>query len=150
MRLIDADALVVCFENLTGDTIAVTDAAAVADNAPTVCCEQCEHWRPQDATGDPNDSCCGNEVLDGHMEHGYNPPARFGCSNYYAAANAAYSAAACYAAAKARRAERVRAEKAEAEARRWEWVAKQASRDRRTPDGPLLDTLLAHYEEAHG
>ena len=41
-----------------------------------------------------------------------------------------------------------RAEKAEAKARRWEWVAEQASRDRRTPDGPLLDTLLARYEEA--
>ena len=38
-------------------------------------------------------------------------------------------------------------EQAEAEARRWEWVAKQACRDRRTPDGPLLDTLLARYEE---
>lgn len=36
---------------------------------------------------------------------------------------------------------------AEAEARRWEWLAKEASRDRRTPDGPLLDTLLARYEE---
>jgi len=51
-------------------------------------------------------------------------------------------------AAEVRRAERVRAEKAEAEARRWEWLAKEASRDRRTPDGPLLDTLLARYEEA--
>ena len=42
-----------------------------------------------------------------------------------------------------------RAEKAEAEARRWEWLAKEASLGRRTPDGPLLDTLLARYEEAH-
>ena len=33
------------------------------------------------------------------------------------------------------------------EARKWEWVAKEASRGRRTPDGPLLDTLLARYEE---
>lgn len=81
-RLIDADALVSYLERLQGDTIAVTDAAAVADNMPEVCCEQCEHWRPQDATGDPNDCCCGNEVLAGHMEHGYNPPARFGCSNW--------------------------------------------------------------------
>jgi hypothetical protein len=40
-----------------------------------------------------------------------------------------------------------RAEQAEAEARKWEWMAKQASRGRRTPDGPLLDTLLARYEE---
>lgn len=38
---------------------------------------------------------------------------------------------------------------AEAEARRWEWLAKEASLGRRTPDGPLLDTLLARYEEAH-
>ena len=53
-------------------------------------------------------------------------------------------------AAEVRRAERVRAEKAEAEARRWEWLAKEASLGRRTPDGPLLDTLLARYEEAHG
>ena len=50
-------------------------------------------------------------------------------------------------AAEVRRAERVRAEKAEAEARRWEWLAKEASLGRRTPDGPLLDTLLARYEE---
>ena len=42
-----------------------------------------------------------------------------------------------------------RAEKAEAEARRWEWLAKEASLGHRTPDGPLLDTLLARYEEAH-
>jgi hypothetical protein len=42
MRLIDADALVAYFERLEGDTIAVTDAAAVADNMPEVCCEQCE------------------------------------------------------------------------------------------------------------
>jgi hypothetical protein len=50
-------------------------------------------------------------------------------------------------AAKAWREEKARAKKAEAEARRWEWVAKEASCGRRTPDGPLLDTLLARYEE---
>ena len=50
-------------------------------------------------------------------------------------------------AAKARREEKARAKQAEAEARKWEWMAKQASRGRRTPDGPLLDTLLARYEE---
>ena len=42
---------------------------------------------------------------------------------------------------------REKCQKAEAEARRWEVVAKQACRDRRTPDGHLLDTLLARYEE---
>ena len=46
MRLIDADALVAYFENLKGGTIAVTDAAAVADNMPTVCCAECEYGPP--------------------------------------------------------------------------------------------------------
>ena len=40
-RLVDVERLVAYFENLKGDTIAVTDAAAVADNAPTVCCAEC-------------------------------------------------------------------------------------------------------------
>ena len=83
-RLVDADALkpltmwVTDDEGIDRPVVRLTDI----DNEPTVCCEQCEHWRPQDATGDPNDCCCGNEVLAGHMEHGYNPPARFGCSNW--------------------------------------------------------------------
>ena len=41
MKLIDADALVSYFANLCGDTIFVTDAAAVADNALPVCCAEC-------------------------------------------------------------------------------------------------------------
>ena len=47
MRLLDADALVAYFEHLKGDTIAVTDAAAVADNAPTVRCAECTKWTDQ-------------------------------------------------------------------------------------------------------
>ena len=43
MKLIDADALMAYFEHLKGDTIAVTDAAAVADNAVPVCCAECKH-----------------------------------------------------------------------------------------------------------
>ena len=38
MRLIDADALRDYFEGLPGDTIPVTDVAAVVDNWPTVMC----------------------------------------------------------------------------------------------------------------
>ena len=44
MKLIDADKLVALFERLEGDTITVTDAAAIADNAPVIKCERCVHY----------------------------------------------------------------------------------------------------------
>ena len=74
MRLIDADALVAYFENLKGDTIAVTDAAAVADNMPTVCCEQCKHYAPWHKANVGECAC-------GHMEAEHMPSPTFGCTD---------------------------------------------------------------------
>ena len=73
-RLIDADALVAYFERLEGDTIAVTDAAAVADNAPTVCCAECVNYAPyHEAWG---------ECACGHMEAEHMPRPTFGCVDF--------------------------------------------------------------------
>lgn len=51
----------------------------VINAAPAVSCEACVHWHPLESHGDPNESCCGNEVLSGWMEDGKNPPAAFCC-----------------------------------------------------------------------
>jgi len=47
MRLLDGDKLVALFERLEGDTISVTDAAALIDNALPVCCAECIKWTDQ-------------------------------------------------------------------------------------------------------
>lgn len=93
MRLIDADALREEMEarhhNHRGDManeclwdVAIEECQAVLDAAPTVSCEGCESYRPWTATGSPDDSCCGNETLFGHMEDGCNPPATAACGYF--------------------------------------------------------------------
>jgi Zn finger protein HypA/HybF involved in hydrogenase expression len=74
-RLIDADALVAYFERLEGDTIAVTDAAAVADNAPTVHCGACKHYAPWHKANVGECAC-------GHMEAEHMPRPTFGCVDF--------------------------------------------------------------------
>ena len=75
MKLIDADALVAYFEHLKGDTIAVTDAAAVADNALPVCCAECA------ASTDPE--CAIRRAYEMYWNLSARPlPPDFGCSYF--------------------------------------------------------------------
>ena len=77
-RLVDVERLVAYFERLEGDTIAVTDAAAVADNMPTVCCAACVHGETA-RTSDGVEVECQRDIGPGVSS--WNKPG-FGCSYF--------------------------------------------------------------------